>query len=55
MIDYFITDYINYTLAKNEVPNMYIVRVGPVGLGLLLWQIGQKKKFLQPRPKICRP
>ena len=25
----FITDYINYTLAKSEVPNMYIVeRVG---------------------------
>ena len=25
---YFLTDYINYTLAKNEVPNMYIVGVG---------------------------
>ena len=24
----FITDYINYTLAKSEVPNMYSVRVG---------------------------
>ena len=24
----FITDYINYTLAKSKVPNMYIVGVG---------------------------
>ena len=31
MVCSFITDVINYTLAKSEVPNMYIV--GGVGFG----------------------
>ena len=28
MVGFFIPDHINYTLAKSEVPNMYIVGVG---------------------------
>ena len=32
VIGTFITDYINYTLAKSEVPNMSIV--GGVGFGI---------------------
>ena len=31
MLGTFITDYINYTLAKSEMPNMYFV--GEVGFG----------------------
>ena len=48
-----ITDYINYTLAKSEVPNMYIVEVGygnrqktqffPIGLKILGQQIKSTK------------
>ena len=36
------TDYINYTLAQSEVPNMYILGGVP-----MLWQIGQKTGFPQ--------
>ena len=45
----FITDYINYTLAKSLVPNMYIVR------GVGFWQIGLKNRFSPYRPKHFRP
>ena len=39
MVGSFITDYIKYTLAKSEVPNIYIVGRSR------LWQKGLKTDF----------